>query len=130
MKRPTKGIAMRHVLNAASLTLVVAGLGACGQSDEAFRATYRTGAVESCVTGARSAPNAAVAAAQIDFQRLCGCTVDAYMAQATTEQLRREGSGSTPPPAARAAMMTCLGQLRPGLGGTTPAATPTGDKPS
>jgi hypothetical protein len=121
---------MRLVLTAASLTVAIAGLGACGASDEAYRATYRTGAVESCVTGARSAPNAAAAAAQVDFQRLCGCTVDAYMAQATTEQLRREGSGSTPPPAARAAMMTCLNQIRPGLGGTPPAAAPAGDKPS
>lgn len=116
---------MRLVPTAAFLTFAAAALGACGNSDEAFRATYRTGAVESCMSGARAAPNAA--ATGLDFQRLCGCAVDAYMAQTSTEQLRREGSGATPPPAARAAMMTCLNQMRPGLGGT-PA--PAGDKPS
>jgi hypothetical protein len=120
---------MRLFLTAASLTLAVAGLGACGQTDETFRARYRAGAVESCVAGARSSPNASAVAAQVDFQRLCGCTVDAYMAQTSTEQLRREGSSATPPPTASTAMMTCLRQMRPDLGGTPPVA-PAGDKPS
>jgi hypothetical protein len=113
---------MRLALTAALLTLTAAGLGACGASDAAYRATYRSSAVESCMSGARSAPNAA--ATGIDFQQLCGCAVDAYMNTTSTEELRRQGNSSVAPPGARTAMMQCLSQMRPGLvpGGVAPAA--------
>lgn len=113
---------MRLALTAALLTLTAAGLGACGQGDAAYRATYRTGAVESCMSGARSAPNAA--ATGIDFQQLCGCAVDAYMSHTSTADLRREGNSSVAPPGARSAMIQCLNQMRPGTVPDAGAAPP------
>jgi hypothetical protein len=100
---------MRTILAATSLVIASAGLAGCGGSDESFRATYRTGAVASCTTGARSSPNAAAAqSAGVNFQRVCECAVDRHLANMTTEALRREDKGGAAPAGARAAMMQCL----------------------
>jgi hypothetical protein len=128
---------MRLVLAAGLLPMTMTMLGGCGQSDAVYRASYRSQAVASCETGARSAPNAA--ATGLDFQRLCGCAVDSYMAHTSSADLRSEGNVSEAPPGARSAMMQCLSQMRPNM---VPAAngppaiapppppTPSGDKPS
>jgi hypothetical protein len=91
-----------------SMAVTAVALAACGQSEEAFRADYRTKAVSSCVTGARSSPNAAQAtAAGINPETLCNCMIDRYMRDTPIDRLKSEANSSTPPPAAQAAAQQC-----------------------
>ncbi len=94
---------MRLFLCIPLTAATMATLGACGQSDEAFRASYRTKSVEACVTGTRASPNAAL----VDGQRLCTCMVDRYMRDTPSDRLKAERDQTEPPPAARAAMIQC-----------------------
>lgn len=100
--------------------VALGALAACGQSDEAFRASYRTKAVDTCNQGARSTP----APAGVDAARLCACIVDRYMAATTTEQLRAERNQTRPPPAAQNAMMQCAQEQARNLPGAAGAAAP------
>ena len=109
---------MRLISTAAIACLGLAGLGGCGRSDEAFRAAYRTSAIQACTTGARSAPEAGTSG--IDIPRLCTCGVDNYLAHASTADLRSQNETSTPP-GAREAIAECVAeQLR--QSGRMPAA--------
>jgi hypothetical protein len=109
---------MMQLIRTIALGAVTLGaLAACGQSDDAFRASYRTRALPSCNQGARSAPSPA----GVDAGRLCTCIVERYMAATTTEQLRAERDQSRPPPAAQNAMMQCAQEQARNLPGVSPA---------
>ena len=101
---------MRPILAAAAIAAVAgsAALAACGESEAAFRDAYRTRSVESCVAGARSA--AAAAASELDFQRMCECAVDRYMAETSVEDLRAQEKQTVAPAGAQRAMTQCLAE--------------------
>jgi len=109
---------MRLILTTAVATLALSGLAACGQGDDAFRASYRTKAVEACVQGGQRSPNAG----QVDTNRFCNCMVDGYMRETSSEQLKAERNQSTPPPAAQRAMAQCIQAELGGQPGATPTA--------
>ncbi len=111
---------MRLIRTMALGAVALSGLAACGQSDEAFRASYRTKAVEACNQGARSAPNSAGA----DMNRFCSCIVDRYMQATSTQQLRAERNQTTPPSAAQEAMMQCVREQGGAMSGAMPAPAP------
>jgi hypothetical protein len=111
---------MRLILAMPIMAAAVAGLAACGQSDDAFRASYRTKAVEACSQGARSAAGSA----GVDANRLCSCMVDNYMRATSTEQLKAERDKTTPPPAARAAMMQCAREQAGAMSAPAPVTPP------
>ena len=96
----------------------ISGLAACGETDVAFRARYRTQAIQACEEGGRSSNPAG-----IDASRFCPCMVDRYMQATPSEQLKTERSQSTPPPAARAAIEQCARELL-----STPAQTQAGEE--
>ena len=100
--------------------VALGGLAACGQSDEAFRASYRTKALASCNRGGQTAPNPG----NVDVNRLCTCVVDGYMRSTPTDRLRAEGDQSTPPAAAQQAMMQCAQELMPAAPPMLPAELP------
>lgn len=97
---------MRPILSASVAAMLAAPLAGCGESDDAFRSAYRARSVESCAAGARSA--AANAPAGLDFQRMCECAVDRYMANTSVEDLRAQEKQSQAPPAAQQALQQCL----------------------
>lgn len=105
---------MRIILaGAACATLVLlAGCGAGSAYDNSLRDQFRQSAVEGCVNAARGVPGAA----GIDFPRLCGCTVERYMATKTTEQLR---NADPQDPALVSAREQCLAEQ---AGAAAPAA--------
>ena len=79
---------MRILLAGALCALTVSLAGCFMQSDEEVRASFRTQAVDSCVAASRSDPNPS----HFDWQRLCGCTIDRYMAGKSASDLRNADS--------------------------------------
>jgi hypothetical protein len=76
-------------------------LGACSmQSEDVLRANFRTHAVDSCISSARSSPNPS----QFDWQRLCGCAIDRYMAGKMASEL---SNANPEDPALREATRQC-----------------------
>jgi hypothetical protein len=107
-----------RVMIGLSLGMVgLSGLAACSESDEAFRARYRTEAIASCVQGARTSNPG-----NLDPNRFCPCMVDGYMRGTPSERLRAERNDNTPPPAAQTAMAQCARDLMGGPAGATPPA--------
>ena len=100
-----------------SLGLVgLSGLAACSESDEAFRARYRTEAIAACVQGARTSNPG-----NLDPNRFCSCMVDGYMRGTTSDRLRAERSQNEPPPAAQSAIAQCAREMTGGQAGAPPA---------
>jgi hypothetical protein len=77
---------MRIILAGAACAALalLAGCGPGTAYDNSLRDQFKQSAVEGCVTAARRIPGAN----RIDIPRLCGCTIERYMATKTTEQLR------------------------------------------
>ena len=112
---------MRSLLGIAVGAFALGGLAACGESDEAFRSSYRTKAISECTGGARSRPNPTGG----NIEQLCSCMIDGYMRVTPTERLKAERNQSATPAAADAARQQCLQQALQGrAAGTTPAANP------
>ena len=107
---------MRLIQTMALGAAALGGLAACGQSDEAFRASYRTKAVTACTQGAARAPNAA----NVDTNRLCTCMVDGYMRATSTDQLKAERNQTAAPAAAQQAMMQCAQEQAAAMRGAAP----------
>jgi hypothetical protein len=105
---------MRIILaGAAGATLaLLAGCGAGSAYDNSLRDQFRQSAVERCVSAARgrTLPN------RLDVPRLCGCTIEGYMATKTTEQLR---TADPRDPALISAREQCLMEQ---AGGAAPAS--------
>lgn len=108
---------MRRV---AVLSLSIAGfsgLAACTQSDEAYRASYRTEQIATCVSSATPS-----ARATVDPNRFCTCMIDRYMQGTSTERLKAERNQSEAPPAAQAAATQCAREAAVGGAGAGPAS--------
>ena len=93
---------MRIILAGAAGAMIVS-LAACGPGsafDNGVREQFKTTAVESCVSSSRGSP----AAAQLDFNRLCNCAIERYMASKTTDELR---NANPQDPALRSATEQC-----------------------
>jgi hypothetical protein len=110
---------MRAALIPASL-VAIAPLAACGEGssfDNAFRESYRTKGIESCVASARATAPAGVDAAAL--QRICECTVERSMEGKSATELM-----SPPDPADQDRIIRqCLARIVPGAGaGAKPPA--------
>lgn len=121
---------MRIILLAGAACAATLSLSGCGEGsafDNGIRTRFRENAVESCVTASRNAPNAS----QLDWPRLCGCSIDRYMAGKSTSELR---NANPQDPALRAASQQCaMEQMSgaPGVPGAPSAAEDeNGAKPS
>lgn len=122
--RAEEGRVQMRVMTFVSLGLVgLTGLAACSESDEAFRARYRTEAIARCVQGARTSNPAG-----LDPNRFCTCMVDGYMRGTPSERLRAERSQNEPPPAAQSAIAQCARELTGGQ--ATPPAEGNGQAPA
>ena len=110
---------MRQILSGgvAAPFLLLAGCGEGSAFDNGMRDSFRSTAVESCVTSSRGSPMPA----GFDWQRLCGCAIDRYMANKSTSELRNANPSD---PALRAATQQCAMEQ---LGG---ANAPGGSKPT
>ena len=107
---------MRLILLAGAVTLALAGCGEGSAFDNGMRDQFRSTAVESCVSSSRGAPMPA----GFDWQRLCGCAIDRYMANKSTSELRRADPSD---PALREASQQCaLEQIG---GAAAPGSKPT-----
>ena len=87
---------MRLTMSMTVGVLALVGLSACGQNEEAQRATYRTQALANCRAGSTPAAERQLAAAGISAEQLCTCAIDRYMRAASLEQLKRESSTEMP----------------------------------
>lgn len=87
-----------------------------GESDEAYRARYRSRAMDLCRQGAGSAPNAGI----IDASQLCTCMVDSYMRASSSEQIRAEKDLPEAPERTSAAMDQCAREAARRAGTPTP----------
>ena len=112
-----------RMMAVVSLGLVgLTGLAACSESDEAFRARYRTEAINACVQGARTSNPG-----NLDPNRFCTCMVDGYMRGTPSERLRAERGENTPPPAAQAAIQQCAREMMGGAPATGNGQAPAAD---
>lgn len=111
---------MRLILAMPLMAAAVTGLAACGQSDEAYKASYRNELTAQCTqqAGAAAPPGANVAG-------LCSCMIDRYVANTPVDRLKAERSQSEMPAAAREAMMHCAQQEMQRQLGNATSALPT-----
>lgn len=106
---------------ACALALPLAGCG--GPSENEMRASFRTRAVDSCVSSARGSPQAG----QFDWPRLCGCALDRFMAGKSASDLE---SADPHDPALRAATQQCATeQLGAAVDAGPPGAAENGAAP-
>jgi hypothetical protein len=114
---------MRILLAAATCAMTISIAG-CGQgSDNEMLASFRETQVNACVTAARASPNSS----QFDWQRLCGCTMDRYMAGKTASDLRNADPHD---PALHTASQQCaIEQMRATLNGIATGQTENGAAP-
>jgi len=99
-------------------------LGACSmQSEDVLRANFRTHAVESCISSARRSPNPS----QFDWQRLCGCAIDRYMAGKMASEL---ANANPEDPALREMSRQCALEQAGGAAGEPPAPAGNEGKPA
>lgn len=74
-----------------------------GESDAAYRARYRSQAMDMCRQGVASTPDGAI----LDAEQLCTCMVDSYMRDSSSEQLRAEKNLPAGPARADAVWARC-----------------------
>lgn len=94
---------MRRTIAATAL-LALAGLSACGPSDQETRNEMRQGLANSCLaeSGVRRAPPG------FDWDRFCGCVTDGVMNGRSTSELKQ----GPPPAAARQAVVRrCMADM-------------------
>ena len=106
---------MHHFRTMALGTLVLTGLAACGESDDAFKASYRTRLTQACTQA--SGPGAA------EGQRICTCMIDRYVANTPVSQLRAEKDQTAMPAAAQQALQQCTQEAMQRQLGGRPAPT-------
>lgn len=121
---------MRILLGMTLGAVAITGLGACGQSEEAFRASYRTEALRSCTAGANSTNTAPLTQLGITVQALCECAIDRYMQATPVDQLRREMNATEMPAGVRNATIQCTTQLMRPQGGAATPALPSTEAPA
>jgi hypothetical protein len=102
---------------ACAMSLSLAGCGEGSAFDNGIRTSFRENAVQSCVTASRNAPNAP----QLDWPRLCGCSIDRYMQGKSTSDLR---NANPEDPALRAASQQCAMEQVNAAAGAAAGAAP------
>ena len=114
---------MRFLLAGACCALTIA-VGACGmQSENEMRATFRSHAVDSCVSSSRGSPNPS----NFDWQRLCGCAIDRYMAGKMASEL---ANANPQDPALREMSRQCAMEQAGGTPAEPPPPAGNEDKPA
>jgi hypothetical protein len=112
---------MRFFLAGALCAMSIAGCGM--QSDDEMRASFRAHAVDSCVASSRSEPNPN----NFDWQRLCGCAIDRYIAGKSASDL----SNADPhDPALRQSTQQCAMEQTGGATNAQPPAPENGAEPA
>lgn len=101
---------MRLFLSIPLAVAAIATLGACGQSEEALKSSFRTGALAGCQRGDPSA-RAQMERAGINVDQYCTCAIDRYLQTATMEQIRRDSENPNNSTALRSAAMQCAGDM-------------------
>ena len=99
---------MRLLANASLSLLTLSGLAAC-QSEESYRAEFRTEAVRNCLNGDPAA-KAQLTSMGVDMSRLCNCVIDGYMRSASYDQLKQDQDNPSPP-GMRAQFPRCAAEL-------------------
>ena len=112
---------MRIILAAALCAMPLAGCSM--QSDNEMRATFRSHAVESCVSSSRTGPNPS----QFDWQRLCGCAIDRYMAGKSVSDL---SNANPEDPALRETSRQCAMEQAGAPAGEAPPAAENETQPA
>jgi hypothetical protein len=90
-----------------ALVLIGCDAGESTSPDEAFRAEFRENAVRTCLEPSRSAAPAGTEG--LDWQRICGCAADNFMAGKRTDELR---TASEIGPSDRPAVERCAREMK------------------
>ena len=115
---------MRIVISGAAGALLLSGCGPGSAFDNGLRSGFRESAVQSCVAASHNAPNGAPA--NFDWQRLCNCAVDRYMANKSSDDLRNTNAQD---PALQAASQQCaMEQMNAAGGAPALGAAPAGNQ--
>lgn len=100
-----------RIISSIGLGLVaLAGLAACGKSDEAVRAEARTRLTANCPRSATPDVTAMLTQEGVTIDQVCSCTIDRYMRTATVAQIK-EDSGVAAPARISAASTQCVTEL-------------------
>jgi hypothetical protein len=112
-----------RIMLAAGAILSLAACGPGSAYDNGVRNGFRESAVQGCLAASRNAPPSG---ANVDWNRLCGCAIDRYMANRSTDQLRHADPHD---PALREVSQQCLlEQLNAAAGGNDAAPARGGEK--
>lgn len=117
---------MRLMLSMTVGALALAGLSACGQNEQALRASFRTQAMENCRAGATPAARGQLTQLGISADQLCSCAIDRYMRAASIDQLKQD-RGTEMPAGLNAATTQCVTEL---VRRSTPGAAPAASEPA
>jgi hypothetical protein len=101
---------MRMISSIGLGLVALAGLAACGKSDDAVRTEARTRLAANCPRSATPDVTAMLAQAGVTIDQVCSCTVDRYMRSVTVAQIR-EDSASPAPARISAASAQCMTEL-------------------
>ena len=100
-----------RIISSIGLGLVaLAGLAACGKSDEAVRTEARTRLTANCPRSATPDVTAVLTQGGVTIDQVCSCTIDRYMNSATVAQIK-EDSASPTPARISAASAQCITEL-------------------
>ena len=87
---------MRLMLGMTFGLVALAGLAACGQSEEGLRTAFRTQGTANCRSGADAASRARLSEIGMSVDELCTCSIDRYLRTATFEQLKQDRNNPAP----------------------------------
>lgn len=114
---------MRLMLSMTVGVLAFAGLSACGQNEQALRASFRTQAMANCQSGGTPAARSQLTLMGITPEQLCSCAIDRYMRTASIDQLKQDRNTAMPPGLNTATMQCASELMRRPAPGAAPAAT-------
>jgi len=101
---------MRTIFSIGLGLCALAGLAACGKSDEAVRTEARTRLTANCPRSATPDVTAVLTQAGVTIDQVCSCTIDRYMGSVTVAQIT-EDSASPTPSRISAASAQCVTEL-------------------
>ena len=100
-----------HTISSIGLGLVaLAGLAACGKSDDAIRTEARTRLTANCPRSATPDVTAMLAQEGVTIAQVCTCSIDRYLRSATVAQITEDSAVATPPRVS-AASTQCMTEL-------------------
>lgn len=101
---------MRTILSLGFGLVALAGLAACGKSDEAVRSEARTRLTANCPRSATPEVTAMLAHDGVTIDQVCSCAIDRYMGSATVAQIKEDSANPTPARVS-AASQQCVTEL-------------------